>query len=481
MNFISFGVRNAFRNVIRSAAIILILGLSIGLCLVMLIAHQAVSNKISSVKSSIGNTISIAPAGFSSFSQANNSLTTSELSKVQSLPHVVSLDETLTDRLSTAGTTLGFSAFGGSSNTNNTTSLTSPVTLNSNGNGSFSSGGGSGPSLFISGGGQLPTNFSLPITITGTTDPTQLNGINLAISSGKAIDGSVDTNNAMISSVMASKNSLSVGSTFTAYTTTLTVAAIFTSSTQASNDNVIVALPTEQRLSSQSGDVTSAVATVDSLDNLTSVTNAIKNTLGSAADVTSSEDQANATVQPLNSVKSIALYSLIGAVIAGSVIVLMVMIMIVRERRREIGILKAIGASNLRVIFQFMSEALTFTIAGAVIGLIIGAAAGGPVTQLLVSNSSTTSTSTTSSAARFSGGPPGGGFSTNTGGGAGGFVRRNFGLGSIRSNLNNIKADIGISILAYGFGAAIVITVVGSASAGWMIARVRPSEVMRTE
>jgi len=480
MNFITFGVRNAFRNMIRSAAIILILGLSIGLCLVMLIAHQAVSNKISSVKSSIGNTITIAPAGFSSFSQANNSLTTSELSKVQSLAHVTSIDETLTDRLTTAGDVSSFSAFSGSTSSNNTTSLTSPTTLNANGNGSFSGGGAR---LFISGGGQsggqfqLPTNFSLPITITGTTDPTQLNGTSLTISSGKAIDGSVDTDNAMISSAMASKNSLSVGSTFTAYTTTMTVAAIFTSSTQAGNDNVIVALPTEQRLSSQSGDVTSAVATVDSLDNLTSVTNAIKNTLGSSADVTSSEDQANATVQPLNSVKSIALYCLIGAVIAGSVIVLMVMIMIVRERRREIGILKAIGASNLRVILQFMSEALTFTIAGAVIGLIIGVAAGGPVTQTLVSDNSNGS----STSLQVNG--PGGTTNVNIrgGSGGGGFLRRSFGLGGIRSNLSDIKTDIGFSILGYGFGAAIIIALVGSASAGWMIARVRPSEVMRTE
>jgi putative ABC transport system permease protein len=469
MNFITFGIRNAFRNLVRTAGIVLILGLSIGLSLVMLIAHQAVSNKISSVKSSIGNTITIAPAGFSAFSQANNSLTTSELSSVKSLPHVSSVVESLTDRLTTAGQTSPFSGFGGSSNsTTNTTSLTSPVTLNT-------SGGGFGgrARLFISGGGQLPTNFSLPITITGTTDPTQLNGSSLTITSGTAINGSSSSDDAMISSAMASKNNLHVGSTFTAYTTTLTVAAIFTDSTQAGNGTVIVSLPTEQALSGQSGDVTGAVATVDSIDNLTSVTTAIKNSLGSAADVTSAEAQADQAVAPLNSVKSISLYSLVGAVIAGSVIILMTMIMIVRERRREIGILKAIGASNLRVIGQFMSEALTLTIAGAVIGLIIGVAGGGPVTQALVSNTSTTTTTsatTTGGPGRFGGG-----------GGGGGFVRRNFSLSTIGNNLKDIHADIGLSILAYGFGAAVIIAFVGSASAGWMIARVRPSEVMRTE
>ena len=471
MNFITLGIRNAFRNLIRTSAIVLILGISIGLSLVMLIAHQAVTNKIASVKSSIGNTISIAPAGFSAFSQANNSLTTTQLNKVQSLPHVASFSESLTDRLTSAGQSSPSTAFGGSTRASNPTSLISPVTLNPGGNGTF--GGGGGGRLFISGGGQLPTNFSLPISITGTTSPSQLNGSALTITSGQSIRGLASNNTAMISQAMASKNNLTVGSTFTAYTTTLTVSAIFTSSTQADNNTVIVSLPTEQTLSAQSGDVTSAVATVDSIDNLSSVTSAIKNSLGSSADVTSAQAQADQAVAPLNSVKSISLYSLIGAVIAGSIIVLMTMIMIVRERRREIGILKAIGASNLRVIFQFMSEALTFTILGAVIGLIIGVTAGGPVTQMLVSSNTTTASTVSTTGGQ--GGRPGGG------GGGFGFARQNFGLATIGTNLKNIRTDIGLDLIAYGFGAAVLIAVVGSASAGWMIARVRPSEVMRSE
>ena len=50
---------------------------------------------------------------------------------------------------------------------------------------------------------------------------------------------------------------------------------------------MVVSLPALQSLSSQSGTITSAVATVDSLDNLSSATTAIKNSLGSSADVES--------------------------------------------------------------------------------------------------------------------------------------------------------------------------------------------------
>jgi ABC-type antimicrobial peptide transport system permease subunit len=62
----------------------------------------------------------------------------------------------------------------------------------------------------------------------------------------------------------------------------------------------------------------------------------------------------------------------------------------------------------------------------------------------------------------------------------GGFSRR-FGNSTTVKGLGDIKAQIGPSILLEGFGAAVVIAVLGSALAAGMIARVRPSTVMRTE
>lgn len=479
MNIFSRGIRNAFRNVIRTFSIVVILGLSIGLSLTMLVAHQAVSNKITSVKGAIGNTITIQPAGFSGFSQVNNSLTSSQLGKVKDLPHITALTETLTDRLTTIGSSQPMGPFGAMADSStNTTSLTSPVVLNADGNGGFSSAGGDGPKLFISGGGQLPANFSLPITLVGTNTPSIVNNSTLTITSGKAIDGAKDADQAMISSAMASKNNLQIGSTFTAYNETITVGGIFSSNNKGSDNMVIMSLPTVQRLSGQSGDVTAAVATVDSLDNITSATTAIKNTLGSSADVTSGEDQANQAVQPLNSVKTIALYSLIGAVVAGSLIILLTMVMIVRERKREIGVLKAIGASNVSIMFQFMVEAVTLTVLGAVIGILLGVAAGNPITKLLVDNS------TSSSIADRPGSSVGPGPVRFAGGGGGevsrqGFVNSSF--RGLRGDVSNIHAAIGWTIIIDGLVAALVIAVIGSALASFFIAKIRPAEVMRQE
>ncbi|HVV26023.1 MAG TPA: FtsX-like permease family protein [Candidatus Saccharimonadales bacterium] len=472
MSPVSRGIRNAFRNGVRTLSIIIILGLSIGLCLTMLVANKAVSNKIASVKSAIGTTVTISPAGFNPGSQANNALTTSELSKVKALAHVTDLTETVNDRLSTTGSSQSSFGFGGAANSNSsTTSLTSPVKLNT-------SGRGGGAKLFVNGGASLPTNFSLPITFLGTNDPSSLDGSSLSLSSGKAIDGNADSNDALISTSMASKNNLQVGSTFTAYNQTLTVAGIFKTSNQGSEGTVILSLPAEQRLSGQSGSVTSAVATVDSLDNLSSATSAIKSALGSSADVVSSEEQADNTVKPLNSVKTVSFFSLIGAVVAGGIIILLSMVMIVRERKREIGVVKAIGGSNLRIMAEFMVEALTLTVVGAVIGLLIGVIAGQPVTNTLVSNS-TTSTTT-------SGQGPGGFGQRAAGGGGqagpvrvGGFGGRLGNNGAVRG-LKNINAEIGWGILLDGFGAAVLIAVLGSALAAGMISKVRPSETLRS-
>ncbi|HUB93638.1 MAG TPA: FtsX-like permease family protein [Verrucomicrobiae bacterium] len=484
MNPVSRGIRNAFRNGVRTGSIVVILGLSIGLSLTMLVAQRAVENKIASVKSSIGNTITISPAGFTAGSDANNALTTTELTKAQQVSHVTDVTEILTDRQSTTGSTSpSFGRFGGDSSTTapTTTSLTSPITININSNG----GGGK---FFISGGGgaSLPSNFSLPVSFIGTNGPASANslsGSTITLSSGAMISGSSTANDALISTQMASKNNLKVGSTFTAYNATLTVTGIFNTSNQSAENTVLLSLPALQSLSGQSGVVTSAIATVDSLDNLSSATTAVKNALGSSADVVSAQQEADNTVAPLNSVKTVSTFSLIGAVVAGAVIILLVMVMVVRERKKEIGVVKAIGGSNLRIISEFMVESLTLAVLGAVVGLFIGVIGGQPVTKMLVTNSANSSTTTT--VAGPNGGTitstrGGGGFGGGNGGFGGGFgngFRRN---GAVKG-ISDIKAQIGWGILLDGFGAAVLIAVLGSTLSAGMIAKVRPSTIMRAE
>jgi putative ABC transport system permease protein len=450
MNVVTRGVRNAFRNQIRTFSIIVILGLSIGLSLAMLVAHQAVGDKINSVKASVGNTVSISPAGVRGFAGGGNPLTETQLASVKNLTHVTAVEESLQDRLTATNSNLQSAINAGSLGQRFSQNSGQTFTPSPDATGRF--GGGTGTST-----------FTPPVTVNGTTTPTDLSsgaggGGTFTLKSGSIFNSSSTDNVALLGSSLASKNNLKVGSTFTAYGTTITVVGIFDAGNTFSNNQVIMPLATEQKLSSQAGDITSATLTVDSITNVDSVTSAAQKALGSAADVTNAAAQAQTVISPLQSIQSISLYSLIGAVIAGAVIILLTMIMIVRERRREIGVLKAIGASNIKVMGQFMTEAITLTVLGAVIGIGLGVAAGNPITRLLVNNSSTTTVSQT------------GGFRR-----AGGFG------GGIRNSFSTIHAAVGWSIILYGLAAAIIIAVVGSALASFFIAKVRPAEVMRVE
>ncbi len=444
MSFVVRGAKNAFRNGLRTASLVIILALSTGLALTMLLAHQAVNAKIASVKGSIGNTINVTPAGSRGFSGGGNPLTQSQVDEIKTLPHVASVSYSLTDQLTTSNS-----------------SLTSAITAGSLGQRRrIEAGGGTPP---VGGGFAGGGNFTPPVSAIGSNDVNNLaalGGGTAKLTAGKTFDPTVDADVALVGSTLAAKNNLSVGSTFQAYGATFTVSGIFDAGNQFSNNAVVMPLPTIQRLSGQTGEITSATVQVDSIDNVAATVTAIQDKLGTTvADVVSQQDASNQALAPLASISTISLYSLIGAVVAGAVIIFLTMLMIVRERRREIGVFKAIGASNAKIVGQFISEAMVLTLMGTAVGIVAGAIFSNSVVKVLVSSSTSNPVG------------PGHGF-------GGGFGRA-FG-GGVRA-LANIHTSVGFSLILYGLAGAIIIAVVGSALPAYAIAKIRPAEVMRGE
>ena len=71
----------------------------------------------------------------------------------------------------------------------------------------------------------------------------------------------------------------------------------------------------------------------------------------------------------------VALIGAISLLVAG-IGIMNIMLVSVTERTREIGVRKAIGATNLQVLAQFFIEALLLSLTGCGIGLAIGLIAG---------------------------------------------------------------------------------------------------------
>lgn len=442
MNVVTRGIRNATRSPLRSGAIVIMLAISVGLILAMLVARGSVSAKIEEVKASVATKVTINPAGMQGGMGGGDPLTSDQVATIKTTPHVSSITSTLTSQITD------------STKTSLQASLEPPRMMLTTPEGKSEKSGG-----------------AAPVIATGTTTPSSTVPSD-KITSGSTIDGSGSDHVALMGKELADKNSLSVGSTFTLYGQTFTVRGIYSTANRFQDSGVIVPLAALQEVSGQTGEVSNVVATVDSSDNVSSTVAALKSALADKADITSQEDQAKSSLAPLESIADLALGGVIAATIAGAVIVLLAMVMIVRERRREIGVIKAIGATNRSVITQFVSEALTLTIIGGIIGLGIGVVASGPMTSSLVSNQESASSSQ----------PQG----LRTGSGSGAPQRIMTGgpasIGTqLQANMSSITGSVTPQTFIASTVIVLLISIIGSAVPAWVIARVRPAEVLRTE
>ncbi|GAA3275962.1 ABC transporter permease [Paenarthrobacter aurescens] len=487
MSVLARSVGNAFRNKIRTAAVVAVLAVAIGLALAMLVANQAVGAKVQELNASVGTTLTVNPAGGQGFEGGGEPLTTAEAETAASVANVTSVVGTKALRLQTTTTATTDSTttqqagpgggFGpGGQQATVSTNLTAAVDAGTLGNRNNASG--------TTGTTTPQPARALPITATGIGAEVDNTGKALNITSGTGLgDYSAADAKALVGTSLAEKNSLTVGSTFTIQDKSFTVAGVFDAGTTFGNNAVYVTLPEAQTLAGTPDELSSMIVTVNSMENVEGTKTAVQDALGTdKADVTQGQRNLETAVSSLDSVKNISLIAFIAALATAGIIILLIMVMLVRERRREIGVLKAIGARNRTIGLQFVLESLVLVALGSVVGAVIASLASGGIASALISSNTTTTAATTTqrggglAGAMPNGAVPGGGM---PGGGMGGGQGGPFGGAS--QLLTSVTASVSPGVLAAGIAAVFAVAIIGALVPALLTARIRPIEVLRGE
>jgi putative ABC transport system permease protein len=464
-----------------------VLGVSIGLALIMITVNGAFAKRLDDVRTHVGTDIWVRPAGSfgggafsfssggagkgngsgsvlstpapsdSSAASTQPALTDDDLQKLTSIAHVVSITRQITAVYTGATLTAA--------------KITPPPGAQVN-------------------GGNAPQGFSPPIIVTGTDDPNSLSplgvgGGNITLTSGRSFTkGDAGTDVAVIGQALATANNLSVGGTFTldsttadstaaATTTTLTVIGVYTTGTSFGDNALALPIDTARAIFDRGNEIDQATVKADTVDDVNRVATDIKNTLGTEkADVTIALSTLDSISSSISDAKSSSQVGMIAALVASAAIILFSVGLVARQRIREIGILKAVGASGWNVVGQFAVETGFTALAAAFLGALATFPLAQTVANGLVANPSTPAVG------------PGGLVTVAGSGGAGGGLFFSV-SGNATTSANGILGSVNVAVspqvFLYAIAIAIALALIATIVPVWYVGRVRPAEVLRNE
>ena len=203
--------------------------------------------------------------------------------------------------------------------------------------------------------------------------------------------------------------------------------------------------------------------------------------LGLSEDYTvSSQDLAafENSLTPLNTLSTMAGWFFLVVLLVGGLILVVLNIFNLRERKYEIGVLAAIGMKKRKIALQFVCELFCVTLAAFIIGTAAGACLSVPVTnQLLAGQTASSQSSQEQIAGNFGKDPS---QMQLPGDNGGGMMQRpdNQGMTGPVSYIDSITSATDLTVVLQLVGVGILLTIVSSLAAIITITRYEPLKIL---
>ncbi|MFC6273999.1 ABC transporter permease [Levilactobacillus tangyuanensis] len=481
MNFIKRAWLNVWAKKGRSVLLILVSSAILMFVLAGLLIRSAAVKATNQAKADVGATVTLSANRQAAFKKMQSSSSSSKSSRPKlSLTPVKLSDASKIAKLSNVKSTNVTSSTAVNASSYDVVSTSSSLGGNSGGPGGMKSSTSSGDTQ-IDG-------------VTATSLATDFSSKQSKITKGRGITAAdKNTNHVVIEKELASQNDLTVGDTVTVKESSgdkakvkMTIVGIYkASSTSSSSAGPMSTDPSNTMYTSYTlantfkgskyaGTADSVTFNVRNPAKVGSLKTAGKKLINTSKYSLSTDDSSYQTVKAsMNSVEGFANKIVWLVAIAGTIILALIVILMIRERRFEIGVLLSLGEARWKIIAQFFTEMLMVIVVAVAIAGAGGKFVGDQLGSQLVAQSTTTQTTSTSAS-----GQPGGG------GQPGGNGTRGGGPGNTGSTSKQAtkKTDLDISVSAVnlaelgGFGLAITFLSIMIASGG--ILRLEPKKVL---
>ena len=206
-------------------------------------------------------------------------------------------------------------------------------------------------------------------------------------------DSDIDSNNVLLGVNSALAKGILVGDSIQLNGSSLNVVGLISGDVFQTNATILMSVETAQIITGTSG-FDKIILTIESIELVNDVMNILQTEYGDELTIqTASEQEGDEIAQSIEKIGGNADLGAIAALFASMLVVGFIMVIITKERVNEIGVLKAIGLPNSKIVTQFLSESIFMASLGFVVCILITLVAGPMIQTMLIESGSDDSSS----------------------------------------------------------------------------------------